>query len=200
MATPLTATARIKVTYTTDGFVHRYVNYCAYNLVLGIPQLVDRDGITTVLWSLASTYLWDLVRAVMSTTAVGATAVATLESRSGALWNPVAIYPLSGAGTTVGAYSKAQQATWVIRDTAFKKMRYLIFETPFAYLFHSVTGRGYSAGYDAITDGFSGTDASANAPYRWVKTRGDRFLLATGDIAGLTFDLNDKLKRARGLE
>lgn len=199
MATPLTATARITLQYVVDGFLHKLRAYVAYNLVLGVPQLNDRDGITTVQWQLGAQNLWDHVRAVLNTSAVPAPATATLESRAGALWNPVVQVTLTGAGSQGGTYFKASEATWVLRDTAFKKIRFIILEWAFGYAYHSATGASTQTEIQGISDGLSGANVGANEPYRWMKSRGDRFLLATGDIAGLTLDLNDKLKRARFL-
>lgn len=200
MATPLTATARIKIEYTNTGLRHRFVRYCAYNVVLGTNQLADRDGITTILWTLAATYVWDLMRALMSAAQVAATATATLESRTLALWNPVEIFSLAGGGTSGGGGATAGQSTHVVRDTAYKKSRWLIMEPDHNYIGHSPNGYGFGAVWDNFNQAINGGDASPNAPYRWAKSRGDRFNLATGCVAGATFDLNDKLKRARYLE
>jgi hypothetical protein len=200
MSTALAATARITFQYTVQNFRHRLAMYMAYNLVLGLPQMVDRDGIVTVLWTVGAQYVWDKLRACYYTVDVPNPPSIVLESRSGALWNPVAFATLTGAGSNGNATSIASQCTYVLRDTMFKKLRFVFLEHTFGYVGHSATGVTGNAFLEAITEMLNGVDASANAPYRWMKSRGDRFLLATGDIAGFTFDLNDKLKRGRFLE
>jgi len=200
MSEPLTATARIVFTYTVAGLIHRLRHYCAYNVVLGTNQLVDRDGITTILWTLAAQYLWDKARAIFTAATVPVPPIAELQARSGLFWNPVEIANLTGVGSHAGTYSQASQATFVLRDTLFKKLRVIYLEPALGYVFHSVNGGGLDTALSALADSYGGFDASANAPYRWVKSRGDRFLAATGVSAGFTLDLNDKLKRARNLE
>lgn len=199
MSVALAATARIAIAYVVDGLHHVIHHYCAYNLVLGVPQLVDRDGITTILWTLAAGDLWSVAKGMFTAASVPSVPTATLESRSGALWNPVAVTSLVGIGTHGGTYNKASELTFVLRDTLFKKVRVNWLEGAFGYVGHSATGTGIEASVDGMANMYNGANAGANDPYRWVKSRGDRFLAPTGVIAGGTLDLNDKLKRARGL-
>jgi len=185
--------------YVVHNLTHTLRMYMAYNDVLGQHQMVDRDGLTTVLWTLGGQYAWDKVRIMLDATEVPNPATLELQQRSGILWNPVDFAALTGAGGG-GGYQPALQQTWVVRDTAFKKIRFEVFEGVYALSYHSNVGVGLNAAETAVTSMLSGADASANAPYRWLKSRGDRFILATGAIAGLTHDQNDKLKRTRGLE
>lgn len=200
MSTPLTATAKLTFSYSVSGFIHKLNAYMAYNDILGQHQMVDRDGLTTVLWVTGAQYLWDIMRGLFSAASVPAPASVSLFSRSGILWNLIDVATLTGVGNGIGAMVPAQQITWVLRDTGFKKMRYLYLETTLGYVYHSPTGVGQTAEEQNSCDMLTGVDASAAAPFRWLKSRGDRFLAASGQIAGLTHDLNDKLKRARGFE
>jgi hypothetical protein len=199
MSQPLVATSRLVAKYVVSGLTHTLRMYMAYNDVLGQHQMVDRDGITTVLWTLGGQYVWDKIRAMLDATLVPNPATLELQQRSGTLWNPIDFAALTGAGSG-GGFSPALQQTWVLRDIAFKKIRFEVLEGVYQYNYHSNTGVGLNAAETAVTSMLSGADASANAPYRWMKSRGDRFILASGAIAGLTHDLNDKLKRARGIE
>jgi hypothetical protein len=131
--------------------------------------------------------------------AVQGTAQAQLQTRSGTIWNPIAFATLSGGGAGNASTKAASQATFVLRDSAFKKIRAMVLEHTEGYVFHSLDGTGGSSATQFWAGGYTGVDTNSNAMYRWVKSRGDRFILGTGMAAGLTFDLNDKLKRARGL-
>ncbi len=200
MSQPLLATAKLEFQYTVSTFVHRLNMYIAYNDVLGQHQMVDRDGITTILWTVGAQYLWDKIRAMYNPTAMPAPAQLSIFQRSGIFWNLIDIATLTGAGSSVGGETLANQYTWVLRDLQFKKLRFVLLEGINGYTGHWQNGLTPDPAMNAVTNALSGADANANAPYRWFKSRGDRFLAATGNIAGLTLDLNDKLKRARGLE
>ena len=200
MAQPLLATARLQFLYQVSGLNHHLNMYMAYNDVLGQHQMVDRDGITTVLWTLGAQYAWDKLRALFSAASLPAAASVSLLQRSGSLWNLIDVATLTGIGSYPGAVALANQATWVLRDTAFKKLRFVLLETVFGYVGHWNNGVSADGSLNAATHMLDGVDANANAPYRWMKSRGDRFLAAAGVVSGLTLDLNDKLKRARGYE
>lgn len=200
MSQPLLATARLQLLYQVSGFNHRLNTYMAYNDVLGQHQMVDRDGITTVLWTLGAQYLWDKFRSLYSAASLPAPASVSLFQRSGSLWNLIDVAALTGVGTSTGAVALANQYTWVLRDLAFKKLRFLSLENVYGYVGHWNNGITPDTSTNNMTNALSGADTNANAPYRWMKSRGDRFLAATGVVAGLTLDLNDKLKRARGYE
>lgn len=200
MSQPLLATARLQFLYQVSGLNHRLNMYMAYNDVLGQHQMVDRDGITTVLWTLGGQYAWDKIRAIFTAASLPAPASLSLFQRSGTLWNLIDVASLTGIGTYAGTVALASQGTWVLRDLAFKKLRFVLLELPFGYVGHFNNGLSSDGQLNAVSNMLSGADTNANAPYRWMKSRGDRFLAANGVIAGLTFDLNDKLKRARGFE
>lgn len=199
MSVVLAATAKLVFQYTVDDLPHKLQTYMAYNDVLGQHQMVDRDGITTVLWTVGAQYLWDKFRQGYNSTDVSSPASVSLFHRSGSLWNLVDVSALTGVGASGSATSPAQQFTWVLRDTAFKFVRFLALETIGGYVGHYPVGIGGTSWLNNITYMLSGADTDASAPYRWLKSRGDRFLAATGTVAGLTADSNDALRRARGL-
>lgn len=200
MSTPLAAVSRLDFRYRSYSRQHRLSTYVAYNNVLGAHQLNDRDGITTILWTLAAQYLWDKVRAIYDGTNTPSAASVTLLDRVGTLWHVTDVAALTGIGSGGGQNQAAQQFTWVLRDTAFKKLRFITLESNGGYLYHTDDGCGAGAGTDAISNMLNGVDTNANAPFRWMKSRGDHFLAASGTIAGFTADLNDKIKRAAGQE
>jgi hypothetical protein len=199
MSTPLTATAKISFSYRVMGLVHRLDTYMAYNDVLGQHQMVDRDGVTTVLWTLGAQYLWDKMRVLFHPTNVPSPAAISLFQRSGSFWNLIDVANLTGVGSGGDITGAGWQLTWVLRDTAFKKLRFIMLETLFASLDHTPTGESGQGNIEACTDMLDGEDVNASAPYRWMKSRGDRFLAATGVVAGLTSTTNQRIRRARGL-
>jgi hypothetical protein len=199
MSVPLTATAKLQFVYSVKGLQHKLASYCAYNDVLGQHQLVDRDGITTILWTTAAQTLWDALRQFYQAADVTVPASVSLYQRSGFFWNLIDVFALTGAGNGASAANVAQQSTWVLRDSAHKFVRFVVLETLNPYVGHSANGQGIGTVSNALSDELSGANVGASMGYRWIKSRGDRFLAATGVIAGLTYDVNDKLKRARGL-
>jgi hypothetical protein len=200
MGQELLATARIELSYVVNGLAHKLRHYCTIVYVLGQPQVADRDGLNTLIWDAGvAQFWWNRVRGMLENGAVQGTAQAQLQSRSGTIWNPIAYATLSGGGAGNASTKSASQATFVLRDTAFKKIRAMILEHTEGYVFHSLDGTGGSSATLVWANAYTGADTDGNAMYRWVKSRGDRFILGRGSAAGLTFDLNDKLKRARGL-
>jgi hypothetical protein len=199
MSVPLTATARIEFKYVIAGMTHRLNTYMAYNDVIGQHQMVDRDGITTVLWTVGAQKLWDAIRTAYVAASLTAPAQISLFQRAGTLWNLIDVATLTGIGSGSGTQTLASQFTLVVRDTAFKKMRFVLLELSQGYAGHDPLGMGISGIGNTITQCINGVNGNANDAYRWMKSRGDRFIAATGAIAGGTLDMNDKLKRARGL-
>jgi hypothetical protein len=199
MPQPLLATSKLSFNYNIKGFAHKLDCYMAYNDVLGQHQMVDRDGITTVLWSLGAQYLWDKFRAVLLSTDVPSPATVTLLKRVGAIYNVIDVATLTGAGSGGGATQYGNQSTWVVRDTAFKFIRFIQLENIGAYVGHYLGGLGAGTGFNAISAMLSGSDTDPSAPFRWLKSRGDRFVAASGTVIAMTFDTNRKIRRARGL-
>lgn len=197
MATTLTATHRITLTYVCTGFTHLWRGFCKVgSTVLGVRQLVCRDGITEISWKDGIEYWGSKVPEFAD---CDATMSALLEVRSGTLWNPLDADAFT-VGLFGGTFAPASQYTAVVRDTAFKKIRVVLMEGFNGYVGHAASGYGINAGLDDMSDVLNGNDADPLTNYQWQKSRGDNYILASGAIAGVTLDLNDKLKRARGLE
>lgn len=199
MSVPLSAVSMLRIQYAVEGLNHKLDCYMAYNDVLGQHQMVDRDGITTVLWTLGAQYLWDKVRLIFNSTAQASAPSVTLLHRSGSIWNVVDVATLSGHGSLGSTQTPATQTTWTVRDTSFKFIRFEALEAVSLYLGKFPAGLGLGTAFDNISKMLDGTDTDASAPYRWLKSRGDRFIAATGAIAGLSCRPNNRIARARGL-
>lgn len=198
MATPLTATHRFTMSYVVDGFTHIKRSYCKrQDPLIGGPAVLDRNGSLIDVVD-AAQGLWDTFSQSLETT-VPPPAV-LFEERSGSLWLPVAAATVTGSGSSTNGVRLASQYTLVVRDTAFKKIRATWLEFSEAYVGHSPSGLGISTTLDVIANNYNGAGAIANHPFLWEKSRGDNYILASGAIAGGTLDLNDKIKRRRGLE
>jgi hypothetical protein len=198
LSTPLTATHRFSFTYAVDGLQHVAIAYCKrQDPLIGGMGVANRDGSSLTSIGDAAQGYWDLMKQQM----LGSVPVPTVlfEERSGLLWFPLAGVAVTGAAGA-GANFHASQYTLVVRDTSFKKLRITWMEGALGYVGHSPSGLGLGAGADNIANGYNGVGFGAHDPYVWQKSRGDRYILAAGAIAGATLDLNDKLKRRRGLE
>lgn len=197
MAQPLLATNRVTFTFTVSGLNHVQRFYCERAApLLGVEQLADRDGIVTRDAQSCFDSGWQGIARVLGVLTTTATAI--LEEYSAPLWNPVAAFTVSAAGDQA-ADTPASQLTVVVRDTAFKKIRMTTMEPGLGYAGHSNTGYGFNVSADQYIDSITGADTDTFGIYRWAKSRGDRFIMASGMIAGATLDFNDKLKRSRNL-
>lgn len=197
MPTPLVATYRIVTQYTVSSLVHVQHSYCQPDTVDGDDTtLVPRDGGAAILWSDAADKQW--ANAFTYWVVADDGAVATLEHRVGSIWNPVAFHTLTGGGG--GSLAAASQLTVVMRDTSFKKLRLTLMEGNTGYVGHSASGVGMPGDIDSLIYAFTTPVDDRACPGNWVKSRSNLFLLESGTVAGATLDLNDKLKRARGLE
>lgn len=197
MATPLTATYRITMTYTPSPLTHKWRGYV--KPVAAGPQpwsLTTFDGLSVDTWVASIQAWWNVLRTFMYDTTTPAPD-AVLEQHAGLLWVPLDFAALTGAGTLGVGNAAAQQTTIVVRDTAFAKMRIVLLEPNQPYLGHSSTGLGLTAGATAIANEYNGVANTPADPYNWQVSRGNRYVLRAGAISGLTFDQNRKLKRAR---
>jgi hypothetical protein len=196
MSQPLLATDRIVFNIAVGGLAHKLVAYVKQAApIMGVPQILDRDGITTHGWDGAAQYMWDLLVAIYDSTTPPA--AAELQNRSGIVWNPVAGVTLTSNGIGTGI-ALAGQLTYVLRDTAFKHIRYTLMETTLPYAGHEPNGFGLDVNADALLTALT-SNSNVVAPFNWQKSRGDRYILASGACAGGTLDLNDKLRRRRSL-
>jgi hypothetical protein len=200
MSQPLLATFRMVINYRVAGVNHAWRGYCfAPTPTVGAPDILQRDGVSVLDWTDAANYSWDQMRTLYNTGSIDS-AQAVLEQFADPVWNPISFHTLTGGGASSASQKNAQQITYVLRDTAFFKLRFILLETVQGYTGHVGTGYGLGTDQNSFTEKLDGTETNVNAFWNWQKSRGNRYFLASGTVAGLTFDLNDKLKRRRGLE
>jgi hypothetical protein len=198
MATPLTATHRMDVSYFVSGELHHRHEYCKKGTTLfaGHPSVVLNDGTTEIDWRDAAQRLTDKIG---NWSLMDAHPTVALEERSGSVWNPVDFYTSTTLAET-GTLAPASQLTVVLRDTSFEKLRVTLMEGRTGYVGHSPSGLGINTEIDNVVAAWTTPGSDDFNPFNWAKSRGDRYLLSSGTCAGATLDLNDKLKRRRGLE
>lgn len=198
MSQPLLAGYRITIPYTPSPLTHKFRAYCKPVASGAQPWLLQTfSGANAITWVASAQALWTALRSIFPVAATAPTA--TLEQIVAGLWQPIDFTLLTGAGTA-GASNPAQQWTLTLRDTAFKKLKVVLLEGDFPYLGHSATGLGIDATSDTLVPSWSNVADGESQPVHWQVSRGNRFLLRAGTVAGLTYGLNKRLKRARHAE
>lgn len=200
MSQILLANWRATLHYVVDGFPHISNHYCDALVDTGSLvgySLLDRDGATHIHLEDAAQRWGDLIGSILYSTLSSVGSV-LLEQRSGSVWNPVVSSTPVSVSMTGFTYNKASQMTTVLRDTAFKKVKDLAMESVVLVGKHGVAVPSSAfvehAYLLSFTDGFTGP----SDPYRWIKSRGNRYL-ATVPFVGYTTDLNNKIRRRRGI-
>jgi hypothetical protein len=162
--------------------------------------ITERDGVTQTSWITCAQAHWDAIRAVYGNT-TPATVSAALETTQdgGDTWILDDITALSGGGSAPTNELKAGQLTIVVRDRNFYKIRIVLLEHSLYYTNHSANGLGIDAATDALINKLNGVTLTTKTGWFWQVGRSGEYFANTGAIAGVTADVNDKLKRRRGL-
>lgn len=193
MATILTATWRATVPYTISGLAHKLHIYAKIATTTPTFSVRHRNGIDSsdfddIMDRLASR----LTNVLPSGTVIG---TCLFEQRSGSIWTPQ--YSYLPTDTFSGSLQPATQLTAVLRDTAFKKVRLTVLDTKIAAPAHYPGLSG--GGLDGFIAGWGEAGAVVpEDPWFWAVSRGSNYMLSS-PFAGTTMDLNDKIRRARGL-
>lgn len=197
MAQALVSTARIDLHYTVSTKAHVVRVYVKNLTVAGASWNIDGAPVVggVIDWSAAAQGLWDSVKPLMPSAAT--VDGANLMSRSGSVWTPLASYTPTGA-VSANAYSPAQQMSLTLRDTGTKFVRFLLLEQTFPLPAHFPSYGALTGDTLTMAKQFTVQRTVTNAPFEWLVSRGERFL-ADFSFVALTTDLNDKLRRARGL-
>lgn len=204
MATPLTASYRMNFAYTVSGYTHRLRQYCKAVIVGGAYKLVERDGTTQITPQNAADGMGNALDNLFEDNNPS-TCAWTLENLSGSAWNPVDSGSATVDSGVATAYVPASQITLVSRDTAFKKVRTIVLESNIRPPYHfnalgSNTGQlhAFSSTLWAFCLAFDLAAPEVYSPILWVVSRGNNYLADHGFV-GVTGDLNDKIRRGRGL-
>jgi hypothetical protein len=197
MSTPLTADYRIKIEFQQNGQPHVWHGYCRLNdLGDSPPSIKDRTLASPISWTDAAQAACDGLSFVWA--ALDADPIATLEHLVGILWLPQDFATLTSPAS--GTLVPASMFTLVCRTSSNKKIRVIAMETGDGYVGHSPSGMGINGQADQMVPYWDGSSIIANAPFLWQVARNNAFIAATGGVAGGTYDLNDRMKRRRGLE
>lgn len=199
MPTTILATDRIELAYIVDGHEHKCRLYCkrVTTLTTGHQSVTARDGSTLLDWTECAQAVAAMIDAYSRADANPLAALQTQGAPN--VWNPIDFFATSTPGHG-GAYQPASEITFVLRDTAFTRPKFVLMEGSSGYVGHSADGSGMPSAVVVLKNSLDGTSADPHDPYNWMKSLHDNYLLASGTIAGATLDLNDKLKRMRGLE
>lgn len=197
MATALSATGRITLSITVSGLVHK-VRVYVRNPTFVTPdwfinsRTLDENDIN---WTDAAEGLAYVV-SYMYPSAAGI-ADAVLEERVGILWFARAFHTVTLPNKN-GSVSLAQQATLVMRDVLFNKVKLILLDINLGGLDHtsSFSALGGNA-LNMITEFTSGA-LQEFAPYVWMVGRSDQYL-NVAPFVGWTLAPNRKVRRARGL-
>lgn len=102
-------------------------------------------------------------------------------------------------GTAAVVTVKASQMTIVLRDISNHFAKVVLLEGYFTPSYHFVSASALSGDIETVYNTFSKTSGSdPDRPALWMVSRGDNKLMDE-PLVGLTGDLNDRVRRSRGL-
>lgn len=195
MAQPLLATLRITLPYSINTVAHKIRGYASSAAVAGDATILERrSGVYTLPWTNQATQWANILsNGLPASTDFGAP---VLEQRVGTVWNVISVAPVP-TPTLAGTFAPASQFTLVLRDLAFFKLKVILLDTNVTPPYHTVSTTGSPGSLNSLVAGYL-SGGLADNPYDWQKSRGDRFM-AVNPFVGVTGDINDKIRRARGL-
>lgn len=196
MSTPLAATHRIEFPIVVDGFTHHVRQYVKVTPGAG-PSGFDavlRDGTLGVDVTDCADALYNIYKAHFqaSVTTFGQP---ELQVFSSGAWLPVATLPTTTAPTGTTAYVKASQWTMSMRDTDFHRIRSILLEADFFAGSKQIPPG--APGFDTIIAWYNGPIALVHTNgWNWIVGRSNLYI---GAVISVVTDLNDKIRRRRGI-
>jgi len=198
MAVPLLATWRMKFLYTVNVLSHTQVVYTDAQAAGASYNVYDRtSGFTLDVQDAADGWA-NSISAVNPTTGGNTGASWTLQELVGITW----FDRISGV-TTLGkvastTYFPAGQMTMTLRDISGHFMRNILLEMYPIPPYRFVGSGGLSTPFSTAYAPWTAADSDARRPWLWALTRGGN-ALANDPLIAMTGDLNDQVRRARGV-
>lgn len=196
MSTPLSATGRILVPYTIDGFSHVAHAYVKNPQLVGAVYNVNSRATDAndLLWENAAQGFVDALGAIGPTGMSFGTCI--LQKLISTLWTPLATYS-PGFSVTGGTSRPGSQVTLTLRDVNFKKVKVIFLDSIELPPQKVITPTGGDAGMDALVGSFLSTGAATYAPYKWIVGRGNAYL-NTSPFVKVSVRYNETILRAHG--
>lgn len=197
MSVPLLASARMHFMYTIAGLQHVMNLYCAAVEVSGVYNVGLNAGGNITVQQAADAVGSGMCP--MLTAADCTSFTATLQTLTGGVWFPRSTVVVAGTLAASGTTIKGGQVSLVLRDISNHLMKVILLESQAPVGFRTTSPAGLSTAASNFYKLFSVTSGTVtNRPALWAVSRGDNALFAE-PMVGFTTDLNDKVRRARGL-
>ena len=200
MAEPLTAPYRLELRITVATLVHKLRVYCQASPSALAPSgyyLWDRFDIADIDLTDAAQNLWDGLKPAFSAAVPAPTCL--LYQRSGTVWNPVGVGVPTGVATgAINSNGLCGQLTVSLRTTAFHRARLNILEGNIISQAYKSTGvSGLTAILPLLATELDGTHGDPSDIWNWARSKSTEALNDFNPVVSTTWDLNDKLRRAR---
>ncbi len=197
MSTPLSALGRIVQPYTIDGLTHLVHAYVRNPQVsAGQWKINTRSTDANDLnWEDAADALAESLSYLMALATTPGTA--ELQTYASGIWTVRSTHSVA-LTHKAGTYIKSSQATMVLRDINFKKVKVVLIEGIPQPPSHFTTAATGFTDFDNYMKQWLSNFTVTNAPYSWQVGRGNQYLNTSGFV-GFTTSLNRKIRRARGL-
>lgn len=200
MAQPLTAPYRVELRITVDGLTHKLRAYCQASASILAPSgwyLWDRSDIASIDLTDAAQNLWNGLKPAFQNTVLAPQC--TLYQRLGTVWNPVGTGVPTGAATGVfGAVGRCGQLTISMITTAFHRVRLNLLEPGVvSAAYKSVGVSGLTGILPLLATEIDGSHGDPNDYFNWARNKSTEALSDFAPVVSTTWDLNDKVRRAR---
>lgn len=201
MSHPLTVSHRFELQYNVDTVDHKL--HCYVELVATTHadptgyDFVAANGGANGGASGAIDSIWSLLEPYYHNSGVifGNT---ILQQRAGTVWNPLAVWSTAVVPVSGNPPVHAVQASVTLRCSDFARVRFQPMEIS---LGPGLKTSGYdpSGVWNVMEKPFTEHAVNANDPWHWYRNRSGTPLAASGAIVAVVTDLNDKLRRRRGI-
>jgi cytosine/adenosine deaminase-related metal-dependent hydrolase len=197
MSAPNIGIGRIAIPYTVSGLTHVSRMYVTGLALVGSTWEIDVRPTPggAIDWADAAESLANAMSSMLATGVTPGTAL--LEEYSSTGWLPRATAAVTFPNLS-GSTATASQLTLTLRDTAFKRPKFVLMEVnnPGPLKFTNPTAGG--ANLDAFFAEFLNVGVTANRPW-FVMTNMHESYLQEEPFVSATITYNRKLRRARGL-